>query len=467
MSMNADRRLDSDLAGSVLLPDDPGYDDARAVWNATIDRRPAMIVRCASDNDVVRAIGFAREHSLPLSIRGGGHHIAGNAVCDDGLVIDLSGQKDVEVDPEARRVRVAPGATLADVDRATQVHGLAVPVGINSTTGIAGLTLGGGFGWLSRKHGLTVDSLVAADVITADGRALTATVTENADLFWALRGGGGNFGVVTRFTFALHPVGPDVLSGLVVYPLDRGREILARYRELMTTLPEDANVWVVLRQAPPLPFLPESVHGRPVVVLAMIYAGDPAEGESILAPFREIGEPLGEHVGVQPFTDWQSAFDPLLTPGARNYWKSHNFTELADGLFETALTYAGNLPSPQCEIFLAALGDGVTRVAPEATAYAHRDARFVMNVHGRWESTADDERCIGWARAFFEAAAPYASAGAYINFMTDDETDRVKSAFGSNHARLAWIKRKYDPDNVFRINQNIAPARPESEGTAD
>ena len=467
MNMNADRRLDSNLAGSVLLPDDPGYDDARAVWNATIDRRPAMIVRCASDNDVVRAIGFAREHSLPLSIRGGGHHIAGNAVCDGGLVIDLSGQKDVEVDPEARRVRVAPGATLADVDRATQVHGLAVPVGINSTTGIAGLTLGGGFGWLSRKHGLTVDSLVAADVITADGRALTATVTENADLFWALRGGGGNFGVVTRFTFALHPVGPDVLSGLVVYPLDRGREILARYRELMTTLPEDANVWVVLRQAPPLPFLPESVHGRPVVVLAMIYAGDPAEGESILAPFREIGEPLGEHVGVQPFTDWQSAFDPLLTPGARNYWKSHNFTELADGLFETALTYAGNLPSPQCEIFLAALGDGVTRVAPEATAYAHRDARFVMNVHGRWESTADDERCIGWARAFFEAAAPYASAGAYINFMTDDETDRVKSAFGSNHARLAWIKRKYDPDNVFRINQNIAPARPESEGTAD
>jgi len=464
MSMNAERRLDSDLAGSVLLPDDPGYDDARAVWNATIDRRPALIVRCASDNDVVRAIGFAREHSLPLSIRGGGHHIAGNAVCDDGLVIDLSGQKDVEVDPEARRVRVAPGATLADVDRATQVHGLAVPVGINSTTGIAGLTLGGGFGWLSRKHGLTVDSLVAADVITADGRALTATVTENADLFWALRGGGGNFGVVTRFTFALHPVGPNVLSGLVIYPLDRGREILARYRELMTTMPEDANVWVVLRKAPPLPFLPESVHGRPVVVLAMIYTGDPGEGESILAPFREIGEPLGEHVGVQPFTDWQSAFDPLLTPGARNYWKSHNLTKLADGLFETALSYAENLPSPQCEIFLAALGDGVTRVAPEATAYAHRDARFVINVHGRWETTAEDERCIGWARAFFDAAAPYASAGAYINFMTDDETDRVKSAFGSNHARLAWIKRKYDPDNVFRINQNIAPAKPELEG---
>ena len=464
MSMNAERRLDSDLAGSVLLPDDPGYDDARAVWNATIDRRPALIVLCASDNDVVRAIGFAREHSLPLSIRGGGHHIAGNAVCDGGLVIDLSGQKDVEVDPEARRVRVAPGATLADVDRATQVHGLAVPVGINSTTGIAGLTLGGGFGWLSRKHGLTVDSLVAADVITADGRKLTATATENADLFWALRGGGGNFGVVTRFTFALHPVGPDVLSGLVVYPLDRGREILARYRELMTTMPEDANVWVVLRKAPPLPFLPESVHGRPVVVLAMIYTGDPGEGESVLAPFREIGEPLGEHVGVQPFTDWQSAFDPLLTPGARNYWKSHNLTKLADGLFETALSYAENLPSPQCEIFLAALGDGVTRVAPEATAYAHRDAQFVMNVHGRWETTAEDERCIGWARAFFDAAAPYASAGAYINFMTDDETDRVKSAFGSNHARLAWIKRKYDPDNVFRINQNIVPAKPELEG---
>jgi len=460
-------RFGDEISGTLVLPDDPAYDKARAVWNATVDRKPALIARCEDADDVARAVTFAREHDLVLSIRGGGHHIAGNAVCDDGLVIDLSGLTRVEVDPGRRRARVQPGATLGDVDRATQAHGLAVPTGINSTTGIAGLTLGGGFGWLSRKFGLTADNLVSAEVVTADARHLTASADENPDLFWALRGGGGNFGVVTEFTFRLHEVGPEVLSGLVVYPLDRGREILARYREMVADLPEAANVWVVMRQAPPLPFLPEAVHGQPVLVLAMMYADDPAEGEAILAPFRRIGEPLGEHVGVQPFTDWQSAFDPLLTPGARNYWKTHNFTELSDGLFDAALEYAAKLPSPHCEIFLGVLGGAVSRVAPDATAYAHRDAQFVMNVHGRWETAPEDSGCIGWARAFFDAAAPFASAGAYINFMTADETDRVKSAFGQNYSRLARIKRKYDPDNLFCLNQNIAPAASEMAGEAD
>ncbi|CAN5353722.1 hypothetical protein BH10PSE16_BH10PSE16_40970 [soil metagenome] len=333
-----------------------------------------------------------------------------------------------------------------------------MPLGINSTTGVAGLTLGGGFGWLSRKYGMTIDSLESAEVVTAAGEVVRASATEQPELFWALRGGSGNFGVVTRFDFQLHPVGPNVLAGLIVYPFSEARAVLQQYREFMEKAPNDLSVWVVLRKAPPLPFLPEAVHGQEVVVLALLYAGEPAQGQSLVEPLHHFGTPAGTHVGVMPYVDWQKAFDPLLTPGARNYWKSHNFSELQDGLFDAVIEYVGKLPSPQCEIFFGAIGGATLLPAPDSAAYAHRDARFVMNVHGRWDDAADDERCIRWARAYFKASAPFASGGVYVNFLTADEGDRVKAAYGQNYERLAQVKRRYDPANLFSTNQNIQPA---------
>jgi FAD/FMN-containing dehydrogenase len=450
--------LKGGFKGEILLPSDGDYDSARQIWNAMIQKRPAVIARCATTSDVVRAVNFAKDNGLLLAVRGGGHNIAGNAVCDDGLVIDLSQMKAAQVDPTARRVTIEAGATLGDLDAATQAYGLATPVGINSTTGIGGLTLGGGFGWLSRKYGLTVDNLESAEVVTAAGEVVRASESEHPDLFWALRGGGGNFGVVTRFEFRLHPVGPDVLSGLIVYPISEAKSVLQQYREFMANAPEELNVWTVLRKAPPLPFLPETFHGQEMIALALIYAGDPKQGEPLVEPLRKFGTPIGEHVGVQPYAAWQQTFDPLLTPGARNYWKSHNFTTLQDGLFDVVVEYVEKLPSDQCEIFFGAIDGATMRPAADSMAYAQRDAKFVMNFHGRWEDPVDDERCIRWARDFFNATAPFSSGGVYINFMTADEPDRVRSAYGPNYDRLVQVKRKYDPNNLFRMNQNIAPA---------
>jgi len=455
---NQVEQLKNSLKGEVVLPTDPTYESARKIWNGMIDKRPALIARCAGTPDVVRAVNFARETGLLLAVRGGGHNIAGNAVCDNGIVLDLSLMKAAKVDPDARRVTIEAGATLADLDAATQAHGLATPLGINSTTGVAGLTLGGGFGWLSRKYGMTVDNLESAEVVTAAGEVVRASASESPDLFWALRGGGGNFGVVTRFEFRLHLVGPQVLSGLIVYPIAQAKSVLQQYREFMAKAPDELSVWTVLRKAPPLPFLPAEAHGTGVVVLALLYVGDPKQGQSLIEPLRKFGTPLGEHVGAQPYVAWQQAFDPLLTPGARNYWKSHNFSTLKDGLFDAVIEAIGTLPSPQCEIFFGAIGGATTRPAPDSAAYAHRDAKYVMNVHGRWDDAADDQRCIAWARDFFKASAPFASSGVYVNFLTADEIDRVRSAFGPNYDRLARVKRKYDPDNLFCMNQNIAPA---------
>jgi FAD/FMN-containing dehydrogenase len=450
--------LRAGLAGELILPPDAGYDQARTIWNAMIDRRPAMIVRCAGTADVVRAVNFAREHALVVSVRGGGHNIAGSALNDGGMVIDMSRMKTVRVDAQAKRAVVEAGALLSDVDRATQEHGLATPLGINSTTGVAGLALGGGFGWLSRKHGMTVDNLIAAEVVTAGGDVLQVSAQEHSDLFWALRGGSGNFGVVTRFEFQLHQVGPDLLSGLIVYPMSEAKTVLEQYRAFVATAPEELTVWAVLRDAPPLPFLPESVHGKGVVVLALLYAGDPTRGEAIIDPLRKLATPVGEHVGVQPYAAWQQAFDPLLAPGARNYWKSHNFAKLDDSLFDVLIGAATTLPSPQCEIFLVSLGGATSRPAPGETAYSHRDAQFVINVHSRWDAPADDASCTAWARDFFAAAAPFATGGVYVNFMSEDERERVPAAYGSNYDRLASVKRAYDPFNLFRVNQNIQPA---------
>ncbi len=449
--------IKSAIHGAIVLPDDPNYDEVRAIWNGMIDRRPAIIVQCADADDVAQALAFAQEQDLEISIRGGGHNIAGNSLCDDGLLIDLSTMKNVRVDVEQRRAYVEPGATLFEVDAATQAHGLATPTGINSTTGIAGLTLGGGFGWITRQFGLTVDNLISADVVTVDGRQLRASLSENPDLFWALRGGGGNFGIVTQFEFQLHPVGPEVLAGLIVFPLAQAKQVLTSLRAFVATAPEELSVWCVLRKAPPLPFLPEEAHGQESAVLALCYAGDIAEGERLIEPLYTFGNPYGTHVGAMPFANWQQAFDPLLTPGARNYWKSHYLTELPDGFIDAAIDAAANLPSPQCEIFIPYIAGVHNRVAPDAMAFGNRDAEWVFNIHGRWDDPADDEACVGWSRALFDATAPYASAGAYVNFMTEEEGDRVAAAYGPNYTRLAELKRRYDPNNVLHMNQNIKP----------
>ncbi len=450
--------LRAGLRGELIQPGDASYDDARKLYNAMIDKKPRLIARCVDVADVRACLDYARRNSLLLAIRGGGHNGPGLGSCDDGLVIDLSRMRGVRVDPVTSTAQVAGGCVWGDVDHATHTFGMAATSGIISTTGVGGLTLGGGIGHLSRRYGLSIDNLLQADVVLADGTLVTASQEQNEDLFWALRGGGGNFGVVTRFAFRLHPVGPDVLSGLIVYPIADAKAVLQQYRDFVGRAPDDLAVWAVLRPAPPLPFLPPAVHGQGIVALAVLYAGDPHQGEPLLAPLRTFGAPLGAHVGVQPYVAWQQTFDPLLAAGARNYWKSHNFSRLDDRLFDLVGQYVAQLPSPQCEIFFGALGGATARPAPESTASPHRDALFVMNFHGRWADPADDDRCIGWARDFFTASAPFASGGAYVNFLTADEGDRVRAAYGPNYPRLAQVKRKNDPDNLFRMNQNIQPA---------
>jgi FAD/FMN-containing dehydrogenase len=445
------------LRGSLLTKDSPGYDEARTIWNAMIDRKPAIIAECAGAADVAKSVKFAKEHGLFVSVRSGGHNIAGSAVCDGGMMISLAKMKSIRVDPAARRAWVEPGNTLGDVDNETQQYALAVPVGINSTTGIAGLTLGGGFGWLSRKHGLTIDSLISADVVTPSGELVRASARENADLFWGIRGGGGNFGIVTAFEFELHPIGPEVMSGLIVHPFKDAKKVLQHYRKFCATAPDEVTVWVVMRKAPPLPFLPEEVHGTEVVVLAALYAGDMAEGEKALAPLREFGTPHADVISPHPFTGFQAAFDPLLTPGARNYWKSHDFLELSDELMDTMLGYVNTLPDPQCEVFIAHMGGATKRIPADATAYRHRDAEFIMNVHGRWNDAGNDDECITWCRELFDAVTPFATGGVYVNFMTEEESERVQSAYGDSYGRLVQLKNAYDPDNLFRLNQNVSP----------
>ncbi len=446
------------LHGQICLQGDPGYDEARSIWNAMVDRFPDVVVRCADANDVIRSVRYATEHNLPIAVRGGGHNIAGSAVGEGGLLIDLSSMRDVQVEQKSRRAWVGPGATLGDVDKATQAFGLAVPTGINSTTGIAGLTLGGGFGWLTRPFGMTIDSLTSAEVVTAKGQLVPASATENSDLFWAIRGGGGNFGVVTKFGFRLHSVGPEVFSGLVVHPLDRARELLKEYRRIAVEAPDQLTIWAIMRKAPPLPFIATEWHGREVLVFAVCFVGSMAEGEKAAAPLRQLGKPIADVLGPHPFVAWQAAFDPLLTPGARNYWKTHDFAELSDGAIDAIIPAVSRLPGPECEVFIAQVGGAMSRVASAATSYPHRGAHFIMNVHARWREPTQDTECITWARELFKAAAPYATGSGYVNFVPADEPERIEMIYGANYRRLAEAKRRWDPENRFRLNHNIRPS---------
>ena len=447
-----------DLRGPVLTANDGTYDDAREIWNGMIDKRPAIIARCSGAADVIDAVTFARNHELLTAVKAGGHNAAGNAICEGGLVIDLSPMNAVHVDPHARTARVEPGVTLREFDHETQTFGLATPTGQVSMTGISGLTLGGGWGWISRKYGMTIDNLRSVDIVTADGELRHASEEEHEDLFWGIRGGGGNFGVVTSLEFDLHEVGPEVLGGLIVYPFEEAARLLKFHRDFTTDAPDELCCYAAIIGAPPAPFLPEDVHGNAVLVFALCYSGAVEEGKEAVRPLRTVGEPIADLVEPMPFTAVQQLFDADYEAGARNYWKTQLVDPLPDDAIETVVERAHPLPTPDTKIILEHLGGAIARVDPDATAFRHRDAAFSFNVFPRWTDPDQDEACISWAQDFISAMAPFATDGVGVNFLSNEGPDRVKAAYGPNYDRLAEIKAEYDPNNFFRMNQNIEPA---------
>jgi FAD/FMN-containing dehydrogenase len=447
------------LHGTLIQPDDESYDEARAVWNGLIDRRPRLIVRCSGAADVASAVRFARAHGLEIAVRGGGHNVSGTAVCDDGIVIDLSRMRAVWVDPHTRTARVQGGALWGDVDHETQAHGLATTGGIVSHTGVAGLTLGGGIGWVMRKHGLTVDNLRSADVVTATGEFVRASEAENPDLFWALRGGGGNFGIVTSFEFTLHPVGPTVLAGSIYWAAGDTGDVLRFYRNFVRDAPDELGLVVKFGTIPPLSVVPEDLHWRPAVSVGTCYAGPVEEGERVLRPLRDHGKPLLDLVSPKPYLTHQRGLDSTVLHGWHYYWKSTDLPELSDELIDVIVDHAFSAESPRSYTVLFHLGGAVSRVSDDATAYAGRSAPHNINVNGVWR-TDDDyaESETDWTRQFFDALEPYRE-GVYVNFLdADDDSQRVREAYGERtYRRLANIKAKFDPDNVFHLNQNIEP----------
>lgn len=445
--------------GTILTETDSGYDQARKVWNGMFDKRPAVIAQCISNRDVINAVHFARKHNLIIAVKGGGHNSAGKATCDDGIIIDLSLMRRVHVDQNTNTVRVDGGALLGDVDSETQLYGLAVSAGIVSHTGVGGLTLGGGFGWISRKHGFSIDNLLSADVVTADGELLKVSADQNADLFWGIRGGGGNFGIVTSFEFKAAKIGSEVFSGIIVKKFENAVQYIQFHQEYVQTLPDDMTVWMVIRKAPPLPFLPEETHGQLVVLVPFVWLGGQSLGEKLIQPIRDTTESHGEHFGMNPWTAWQSGFDGLVEHGARNYWKSHHLKDLSPECTSQIITAAQSLPTDDCEIFIPHMDGAPSRISASETAFAHRQTPFVLNIHTRWRDKSDDDRCIAWARDFHKATEPYAQ-GVYVNFLSEEGDARVKEAYSSEvWQRLVEIKNKYDCENIFRLNQNIKPSK--------
>ncbi len=442
--------LRAGLAGDLICPGDGDYDAARMVFNAMIEKRPALIARCTGVADVIRAVNFARSHELLVSVRGGGHNVAGNAVCDGGVVIDLSRMKGVRVDPAARTIRAGPGVTWGEFDRESQLFGLATTGGAISTTGIAGLTLGGGIGWLGRKLGLTCDNLLSVDLVTADGRFLTVSASQHADLFWGVRGGGGNFGVVTSFEFRLHLVG-RVLAGLLIYPMAKARDVLRLDREVSAAAPDELSVYAALATSPA---------GDPVVLLIPFYTGPPEEGERLLRPLREFGPPLVDGVALVPYTQHQCALDEGNPYGLlHHYWKSSFLTGLSDEAIETLIEQFRGVPSPRSALFIEHLGGAYGRMDTGETAFAHRAAPYNLLVLGRWQGAASSEENVAWVRTAWKALQPFASEAVYVNYLEAEHEGaaRVAAAFGSNYDRLVQLKNWYDPTNFFRQNQNIGP----------
>jgi FAD/FMN-containing dehydrogenase len=436
------------IAGKVIRPGDSDYDGARRIWNGNVRKHPGLIVRCAGTADVVQAVDFARANNLLVAVRGGGHNVGGRALCDDGIVIDLSGMKAVFVDPAKRTVRVQGGATLGDVDRETHSFGLAVPAGVISRTGIAGLTLGGGVGWLVRKHGLTCDNLLSCEVVTAEGKIVTASADENADLFWALRGGGGNFGVVTSFLFQAHAVS-TVLGGLIVHPRDRARDVIRHYRDFMTSAPEELTAYAGLITSP---------DGQPVVGIIVCYCGDLNEGERALKPLRQFGPPLMDAVQPLPFPAMQKLLDEGFPDGTQNYWKSTFVKELSDDAIDLIVAHGNKMQSPLSAVVIEYYAGAAGRTGSAETAFAQRQAEYDIGFMAQWTDTAENDVHTAWARNVTEAMKPYSSGAYLLNFLSEEDADTIQAAFGANYPRLAQVKKKYDPTNFFSINQNIQPA---------
>jgi len=451
--------LRASMRGTILTPSDSPYDEARRIWNGMIDRRPSVIARPSGAADVMAAVRFARDRGMAVSVRGGGHNIAGAAVTDGGLMIDMSLRRAVRVDTANRVVRVEGGATWGDVDHETQAFGLVVPSGIVSTTGVAGFTLGGGFGWTSRKFGFAADNLLSADVVTPDGDLLHASECKNPDLFWALRGGGGNFGVVTSFEFRAHTHGPEALCGMVVYPLERAPEVIGLFRELTSHAPDELSCLLILRIAPPLPFLPAAVHGTPIAAIAVHWKGDPDAGEAALSPIRLALAPIGGTIARKPFIAHQTMLDAGVPFGRRYYWKSDNFDRVDDGVSEALLASASRITSLLSAIMAMHLDGAPAKLDPGETAVGMRQARYVVVFQAAWDKSEEDQQHIEWARASLKAAQPFSAGNPYVNFLTADETaSRGVAAYDlSIYERLREVKTKYDPKNLFHGAHAIAP----------
>jgi FAD/FMN-containing dehydrogenase len=444
------------VSGDVIGRGDPGYDEARRVYNAMIDRRPSVVVRCANAADVVAAVNHARENGLDLAIRGGGHSVPGFGTIDDGVVIDLSDMRSVTVDPAARRAHAEGGATWGGFNAATGEHGLATTGGIISTTGVAGLTLGGGIGYLARAHGLSIDNLLSAEIVTAEGRQVVASATENPDLFWAIRGGGGNFGVATALEFQLHPV-DQVYGGPMFYAAKDAGTVLRFYREFIATAPEAFGGFPAWQIAPPLPFIPADHVGETFLAFVACWAGPIEEGERMLKPFHDVAEVVAEHVGPMPYAALNSAFDGLVPPGLQHYWKANFVRELSDDVIAAHLEHGPRVPAVNSTVHIYPVNGACQRAAPDATAFAYRDANFAPVIAGMWPDPADNEANIRWVKDYYAATAPVSEEGGYINFMAGDDQDRIRVNYRGNYDRLVEVKRAWDPDNLFHHNQNIKP----------
>jgi FAD/FMN-containing dehydrogenase len=444
--------------GPLIGPRDADYDSARSIWNAMVDKRPAVVARCTGPADVVAAVSFGREHDLPVAVRGGAHSAAGKGTCDDGIVIDLSLMQGVRVDPATKRVRAQGGVKWGEFDHETQAFGLATPGGVISTTGISGLTLGGGFGWLTRRFGLSCDNLLSVDLVTAAGEQLVCSKDENADLFWALRGGGGNFGVATSLEYQAHDVGPLILGGLIGWPLAQAPEILAFHREQTRSAPDELGISAAFVTAPPLPFVPEALQFQPAIAVILCWSGDIDEGREVIKPWLDLAPPI-QMVDALPYTFMQSIQDDLAPPGRHSYWKSGYLTELTDDAIAALAGVAAKVPSPFSLAELVLWGGAVSRVGADDTAFGQRDGRFLFNAISIWEDPSVSDANIAWAREFYDVLQPFATDGVYVNFLSEEGGDRVVEAYGAEkYARLARIKAQYDPDNLFRLNQNILPA---------
>jgi FAD/FMN-containing dehydrogenase len=449
--------LKSDLRGDVIRPSDANYEDVRRIYNAMIERRPELIVRCAGVGDVIDAIAFGRENNVPIAVRGGGHNVTGNALADGGMTIDLSAMKGLRVDPQLRTIHAEAGLTWQEVNHDLQHFGLAAAGGFVGTTGVSGLTLGGGLGWLVRKHGLACDNLISADVVTADGRLLHASKDENTDLFWAIRGGGGNFGIVTSFEFEVHPAG-TVLAGLVIHPASRASDALRFWREFETTTPPELTFGALLFSAPPAPFIPEEAHGAPVVAMGGVFTGDMEVGEKVVQPLRNWGPPIADILQPMPYSAAQTMADVLWPHNYQNYWKSDFLAGLPDEAIDIIVEHFASVPSPMSTVVIEHNGDGaMNRVGPGETAFGHRDSSYNLLITSMWTEGRDAEQNIAWTRTLAEAVSPFATGGVYVNYLGSEGQDRVRSAYGANFDRLAAIKQKYDPQNLFRLNQNIEP----------